>query len=158
MKSWCERDEHGREVGVTEHDGHQLRALGSSVVGDQVAGYYVKGPNRWTGILKTWCGKVMMECRAEQVEEYRSPDGDKTFGVAFQLKGGRFIVGYCLGEGMLFRGELVRARDAIEARRICESVCDYWQRVDQEDHDRAEYESEFEDLDESDDWELRSEC
>jgi len=143
MKTRCERDAHGREIGVIEHEGHEFRALGASVHGTHVVGYLGKRDE-----LKTWCGRVMLDCRAVRFDR----DGRKgalawtvdawgdTFGIAFPLTGGRAIVGYALGAGCLFRGELVnvehRAGEEVflaELRRATEAECEYWLRVDEDD-------------------------
>lgn len=97
MQTWCERQ--GQiEVGVIEHDGREFRALGASVAGRHVTGYTRLG----TGdiALTTWCGKTMLACRSEVIEEYH----DGSLALVFRLTRGRFVVGYALGEhGMVFR-------------------------------------------------------
>ena len=101
MQTWCERQ--GQvEIGAIEHEGHTFAALGASVQGRHVTGY--TGLQRRDSFLSTWCGRTMLACRSEVVEEYH----DGPVVLMFRLTKGRYIVGYALGEkGMLFRGELV---------------------------------------------------
>lgn len=127
MKTWCERQ--GRaELGVIEHEGRYFAALGASVRGRQVTGYTGLG----TGdiYLTTWCGKTMLACRSEVVEEYR----DGSLALMFRLTRGRFMIGYALGDsGMLFRGELMTACTDDEARRAARQLADRFAEVDAAD-------------------------
>ena len=96
----CER--HGQiEIGIIEHSGREFVALGASVIGNHVTGYTVFDGRDIR--LTTWCGATMLACRTEVVEQY----WDGSFALLFRLTRGRFIVGYSLGDGMLFRGELI---------------------------------------------------
>lgn len=139
----CERDEYGREVGVITHNGHEFRALGASVQGEHVTGYLAKNED-----LKTWCGRTMLSCRAlrfgrngrQSALEWHGDSWGDTFGIAFPLTHGRAIVGYALGVGCLFRGELVQLEDwkneddfLAELRRETERVCEHWLQVDADD-------------------------
>lgn len=134
MKTWCERQ--GQvEVGVIEHEGRCFTALGASVVGRHVTGY----TNVKTGdnSLTTWCGRTMLACRSEVVEEYR----DGSLALMFRLTRGRFIVGYALGDkGMLFRGELITDSTDDEAGRAARELADYFAEIDADDESRWEEE------------------
>ncbi|HET6574098.1 MAG TPA: hypothetical protein VFG68_10880 [Fimbriiglobus sp.] len=127
MTTWCER--RGQvEVGVIEHEGHCFAALGASVVGRHVTGY--TGLTTGEIFLTTWCGRTMLACRSEVVEEY--PDG--SLAILFRLTKGRFIAGYALGEtGMLFRGELLTGCTDDEARRTARRVADHLAELDAAD-------------------------
>ncbi|SRR5579875_1497368 len=127
MKTWCER--HGQvEVGVIEHEGQCFASLGASVVGRQVTGYTGLGTGNI--FLTTWCGKTVLACRSEIVEEYH--DGSLT--LMFRLTRGNFIVGYALGdEGMLFRGELLADATDEQARRTARHLADHFAELDAED-------------------------
>jgi hypothetical protein len=132
MRTWCER--HGQaEVGVIGHEGREYRALGASVAGRHVTGYTRLG----TGdiCLTMWCGKTMLACWSEVVEEYN----DGSLALIFRLARGRFVVGYALGDhGMLFRGELLTGCTDDEARRLACQIADFFAEADAEDEWRAE--------------------
>ena len=135
MKTTCVR--HGQiEVGVIEHEGHEYTALGASVQGKAITGYTksVRG-----GIdLTSWCGKTMLGSRSEVVETFWSGN----LALMFRLTGGKYIVGYALGEnGMLFRGELISDCDDEEARRHALMLSDCFAELDAEDE--AAYELEM---------------
>jgi hypothetical protein len=127
MQTWCERQ--GQvEVGVIEHEGREFRALGASVAGRHVMGYTRLG----TGdiALTTWCGRTMLACRSEVVEEYH----DGSLSLIFRLTRGCFIVGYALGEnGMLFWGELLAGCTGNEARHSARRLADRFAELDAED-------------------------
>jgi predicted Zn-ribbon and HTH transcriptional regulator len=131
MMTWCERQ--GQvEVGIIEHEGRTFAALGASVQGRYVSGYTALQ----TGdiYLTTWCGKVMLACRSEVVDEYN----DGSLVLLFRLTKGRFIVGYALGEkGMLFRGELVTGCTDDEARRTARQIADKFAELDAQDEFEA---------------------
>jgi DNA-directed RNA polymerase subunit RPC12/RpoP len=130
MKTWCER--RGQvEVGVVEHDGRSFAALGASVQGRYVSGYTALQ----TGdiYLTTWCGKTMLACRSEVVEEFH----DGSLVLLFRLTKGRFIVGYALGIGMLFRGELVTDCTYDEAQRTARQIADHFSELDAQDEYEA---------------------
>ncbi len=136
MKTWCERQGQA-ELGVIEHEGRCFAALGASVVGRQVTAYTGLG----TGdlFLTTWCGKTMLACRSEVVEEYR----DGSLSLMFRLARGRFVVGYALGDkGMLFRGELLPGHTDEEARAVARQLADYWAERDAEDESRWQEEQD----------------
>ncbi len=129
MKTTCIRQ--GQiEVGIIEHQGREFLALGATVVGCQVTGYtrQVNGDTQ----LSTWCGQTMLLCRSEVVQQFWSG----SLALMFRLAGGRFIVGYALGEnGMLFRGELLTNCDENEARRHALMVAECFADLDAEDED-----------------------
>lgn len=124
MKTWCERL--GQvEVGVIEYEGRTFAALGASVQGRHVTGY--TGLQRRDIFLSTWCGKTMLACRSEVIEEYH----DGAHVLMFRLTKGRFIVGYALGErGMLFRGELLSDCTDEEARRTARQIAEHFAELD----------------------------
>ena len=137
MRTWCERQ--GQvEAGVIEHEGHMFSALGASVQGRHVTGY--TGLQRRDIFLTTWCGKTMLACRSEVIEEYH----DGALVLLFRLTRGRFVVGYALGgNGMLFRGELVSDCTADEARRTAREVADYFADLDaQDEYEASRHEDE----------------
>lgn len=126
MNTYCIRD--GQvEVGVIEHEGHEFAALGATVHQRHITGY----TRRINGqiVLTTWCGQVMLACRSEIVERFWSD----SFAILFRLTKGRFIVGYCLGERMLFRGELLTGCTDDEARRSAIQISESFAELDAED-------------------------
>ena len=68
----------------------------------------------------------MIDCRSEVVQRFWSD----TFAMMFRLTKGRFIVGYSLGDGMLFRGELVTDSDEVDAHRQALIIADYFAELD----------------------------
>ncbi|MBI1249346.1 hypothetical protein GC197_16065 [bacterium] len=124
----CERQ--GQiEIGIIEHEGREFSAFGASVVGRNITGY-----TKWDryGItLTTWCGKVMLDCRCEIVERYWSG----SLALMFRLPHGRFIIGYALGEGMLFRGELIDNCTDDDARRQAAYLAQFFGDLDAEDEE-----------------------
>jgi len=129
VKSFCIRQ--GQvEVGVIEHDGREHSALGSSVVGRQVTGYTGKSGRSVT--LTKWCGKTMLDCRCEVVEQFWSG----SLALMFRLTNNRFVVGYALGDdGMLFRGELLDEADEDDARRSALHISNYFSELDAEEEE-----------------------
>lgn len=127
MRTWCERQ--GQiEIGVIEHEGHTFAALGASVVGRHVTGYTCQ--IRGDIILKTWCGKTMLDCRCQIVERFWTG----SLALMFRLRQGRFIVGYALEpNGALFRGELLTDCDEDEARNMARQIADRFAELDAED-------------------------
>lgn len=125
MQTYCVRQ--GQiEVGIIEHDGHEFSALGATVQGRSITGYtkLVDG-----GIhLTTWCGKTTLSSRCEIIERFWSG----SLALIFRLSRGRFIVGYSLGDGMLFRGELLTDCNEIEARRHSLMVSECFADLDAE--------------------------
>lgn len=132
MRTWCERQ--GQvEVGCLEHEGRIFAAFGASVQGRHVTGY--TGLKTGDIYLTTWCGKTMLACRSEVVEEYH----DGSLVLLFRLTKGRFIVGYALGDrGMLFRGELLTGCTDDEARRTARRIADHFAELDAEDQYEAD--------------------
>ena len=100
-------------------------ALGAGVQGRHVTGY--TGLQRRDIFLTTWCGKTMLACRSEVIEEYH----DGALVLLFRLTKGRFVVGYALGErGMLFRGELLTGCTDDEARRTARQIAAHFADLD----------------------------
>jgi DNA-directed RNA polymerase subunit RPC12/RpoP len=64
----------------------------------------------------------------------------------FRLPRGRFIVGYALGDGMLFRGELLTNSDEDEACRHALMVSECFAQLDAEDEEAFDAEAEEERL------------
>lgn len=131
MQTWCERQ--GQvEIGVIEHEGRTFAALGSSVQGRHITGY--TGLKTGDIFLTTWCGKVMLACRSEVVEEHH----DGSLVLLFRLTKGRFVVGFALGEkGMLFRGELVTNCTDDQARRTALRIAQHFAELDAQDEYEA---------------------
>jgi hypothetical protein len=118
----------GLEVGTVEHAGREFSALGASVQGVYVTAYEGK-----RGELRTWDGRVMLDCRSYTVREYRLHGhvSDRGAAVVYKLTNGRAVVGYSWGPGMLFRGELVYSHE--DADRAAERVAERCIEVDDED-------------------------
>jgi hypothetical protein len=127
MELRCER--RGQlEIGILEHGGRAYAAFGASVQGYNVTAYTGECESRMA--LTTWGGRVMLTCRSKVVREYF----DGSLAIMFRLKGGRFIVGYALGEnGCIFRGELLTGCDEERARREALALAEYWSEIDAED-------------------------
>jgi hypothetical protein len=133
MRTKCERDEFGREVGVIEHEGREFRALGASVQGSYVSGYIGKGDT-----LTTWNGQTMLDCRSERSGEWQTDGWGDTFGIIFYLTNRRAIIGYALGVGCLFRGELIEIEGHSDAIGQCRALCEHWLEIDADDAERFE--------------------
>ncbi|MEW4453041.1 hypothetical protein AB1L30_10225 [Bremerella sp. JC817] len=124
----CERQ--GQiEIGIIEHEGREFAAIGASVVGRSITGY-TKGEH-YGIMLTTWCGKVMLDCRYEIVERYWTG----SIALIFRLTRGRFIIGYALGDGMLFRGELIDNCTDDDARRQAVYLAQFFGDLDAEDEE-----------------------
>ena len=126
------------EVGIIEHEGREFSALGATVQARHVTGYtkLVDGEIQ----LSTWCGKTTLASRSEVVERFWSG----SLALMFRLPRGRFIVGYALGDGMLFRGELLTNCDEDDALRHALMVSDCFAQLDAEDEEEFAAElSEF---------------
>jgi hypothetical protein len=116
------------EVGVIDHIGRVFAAFGSSVHGPNVTGY--TRLRRGSVSLTRWDGGTMLSCRSEVVREF----GDGSLALMFRLTGGRFVVGYALGDdGCLFRGELLTDCDEDRARHQAVELADHWSSIDAED-------------------------
>ena len=122
------------EIEIIEHEGHEFAAYGATVIGRDVTGYVKFKRGRFW--LTTWAGGTMLDCRSEVVERYRNGG----LALMFRLPRGRFIVGLGLGDGMLFRGELIDGCCEDEARRHCRMIAENWMEVDAEDEAEAEIE------------------
>ncbi|MAX37651.1 MAG: hypothetical protein CME33_13925 [Gimesia sp.] len=124
------------EIGIIEHEGREYVALGSSVVGREITGYTKEDRNGIT--LTTWCGKTILDCRCEIVEQYWTG----SLALMFRLPRSRFIIGYALGEnGMLFRGELLDDCSDDDARRQAIHIAQYFSELDAEDEEAFQAES-----------------
>lgn len=126
MQTTCEQ--RGQlEVGIVAHAGHVFAAFGSSVQGRNVTGYTRLHDGQIT--LSRWDGATMLGCRSEVVRTFH----DDSISLMFRLTSNRFIVGYALGDGMLFRGELLTDCDDDDARRQALDLANYWSGIDTED-------------------------
>jgi hypothetical protein len=124
----CERQ--GQiEIGIIEHEGREFAALGSSVIGRNITSYTLQ--DRYGIRLQTWCGKTMLDCRCEIVERYWSG----SLALMFRLPRGRFIIGYSLGENMLFRGELIDDCTDDDARRQATYLAAFFADLDAQDEE-----------------------
>ena len=126
MQTKCVRQGQN-EIGNIEHEGRKFSALGATVQGPSITGYrkLVNGEIQVT----SWCGKTTLASRCDVVERFWSG----TSALMFRLPKGRFIVGYSLGEGMLFRAELLTGCDVDEARRHAIMISDCFAQLDAED-------------------------
>ena len=127
MATRCERK--GQiEYGILEFEGREYVALGATVVGRSVTGYTRMTPLGIT--LTTWCGQTMLDSRCEIVERYWT----KAVALNFSLTGGKFIVGYALGDcGMLFRGELLTNSNPDDAGDEARKLAEYFAELDAQD-------------------------
>lgn len=117
------------EVATISHEGHEWSALGATVQGRSITGY-TSLVGREVHIT-SWCCQTMLATRSEIVERFWSG----TLALMFRLPRGRFIVGYSLGDGMLFRGELLTDRIENEARRYALTVSECFAEIDAEDEE-----------------------
>jgi hypothetical protein len=126
VETRCER--RGQvEIGVIDHNGNIFAAFGSSVYRRHLTAYARQRRGRI--ILTRWDGGTMLACRSEIVREYQ----DGSTALMFRLTQGRFIIGYDLGDGMLFRGELVTDCHEEDARREAITIAEHWMEIDAED-------------------------
>lgn len=117
------------EIGIIEHNGHQaFAAYGSVTCGRQVNGYLKYKCGRYW--LTRWSGEAMLY-RGEIVERF----WNGSFAIMFRLPKKRFLVGYGLGDGMLFRGELIDGCTEDDARRHAIMLSNNWAEVDAEDEE-----------------------
>jgi hypothetical protein len=117
------------EVGILTHNGNTFASYGSTICGRQVTGYLKKDRGEYQ--LTRWDGEVMLTGRCEIVKEFWS----SSIAIMFRLPRGRYIVGYALGEGMLFRGELIDHCTEDEARSHAWMVSDNFAELDLEDEE-----------------------
>lgn len=115
------------EVATISHEGHEWSALGATVQGRAITGYTSLVGREIH--LTSWCGKTTLASRSEIVERFWSG----TLALMFRLPRGRYIVGYSLGDGMLFRGELLTDCNEDEARRHAQMVSECFAEIDAED-------------------------
>lgn len=141
-----------QEIGTIAHEGREFSSGGASVNGGNVTGYtkYHREGRRYVASLKTWHGKTMLTTRYDLIEEYQSSDWNDDGGEAilFRLTNGRGIAGYSLGEGMLFRGELISLEGLSEEEVQTEvkNIAEYWRNIDFEDYERDQYEQSQEEI------------
>jgi hypothetical protein len=131
MQAYCVRE--GQvEVGVVEHEGSEYSAFGATVSGRHITGY-TKHNGRDIS-LTSWCGKTTLASRCEVVQAYRSGAD----ALMFRLPRNRFVVGYSLGDGMLFRGELLTDATDDEARQMARMISECFSDLDAEDEENFE--------------------
>jgi hypothetical protein len=125
-----------REYGRIQHNGQSFVNLGAVVERRHVAGY-AKGSR-----LTTWDGRrTLLDCRFQVFDEWRDYWGDPIYVVGWKLTNGRAIVGLSLGDGMLFRGELVDdCLDDDDVRRAALAEAEHWADLDREDTERDQAE------------------
>ena len=128
------------EIGIVEHQGKQFAAYGASVNGKEISAYHGKNFT-----LTDWGSRVILDCRCSVVQKFRLRWGDEAFALVFKLTNGRAIVGYSLGERMLFRGELVDETDERELKRLAIGISEHWIERDEEDDDDFQEELRRED-------------
>lgn len=117
------------EVGILTHNGHDYAALGATICGHQITAYLKKDRGEYQ--LTRWNGEVMLTGRCEAVKEFWSG----ALALMFRLSRNRFVVGYALGEGMLFRGELINGCTDEEARNHAWMISDNFAELDLEDEE-----------------------
>ena len=117
------------EFGVIENNGVEYIACGASVCGREITAYLkFKRSHYW---LTTWSGETMIDTRSEIVERFWNGG----MALLFRLPKRRFIVGYALGDGMLFRGELLDGCDDDDARRRAIVLSQNWSEIDAEEEE-----------------------
>jgi hypothetical protein len=79
----------------------------------------------------------MLACRSSVIETFWTG----AFAVLFRLARRRFVVGYSLGDEMLFRGELLVDCTEDEAKAKAMDLSDYWVEVDADDE--AQFEEDY---------------
>lgn len=95
----------------------------------QVVGYE-RTDERGNVSLHTFEGKMILAARCEVVGLYRTESYGRTEALVFRLTNGRAIVGYSLGDGMLFRGELT---DDPNPETVARDISRHWIERDAED-------------------------
>jgi hypothetical protein len=118
-----------------------------AIVTEYVSGYYDDGSRHKAGQFGQWrCrltdafGNTMISVRAGRCVEfqtYRNEWGEKSNAIGILLPHNRgWIVGYTLGNGMLFRGEYrsdIRHDDTQDAKIVAEGIAEYWIGIDADD-------------------------
>ena len=111
--------------------------------------------------LTDWHGSTILEVSGQRFNQSRasyctSDFGDTLTPVVFKLTSGRWIAGASMGDGMLFRGELLsdyeEERDAL---RMADQITEYWAGVDYEDFIRDQEEQAADRIREEQEEELR---
>ncbi len=115
------------EIGVIEHCGNEFAAFGSTISKRSITAYLKK--DRGTFHLTRWNGEVMLACRCEVVKEFWCG----SMALLFRLPRSKYVVGYGLGDGMLFRGELIDGCDEETARSHAWMIADNFAMLDMED-------------------------
>lgn len=144
-----------KEIGTISHDGNSYSAGGASVSGRDIAAY-VKIDKAGNRSLTTWTGQTLLDCRSFVAGEYWTESNDDTQALVFRLTQGRAIVGYSLGDGMLFRGELIEiperygttwdhSESADWLSNQANQVAERWIEIDHEDYlqDQEEQRQEY---------------
>ena len=117
------------EVGVIENNGVEYVAYGATLCGREITAYLkFKHSHYW---LTTWSGGTMLDTRSEIVERFWNGG----MAILFRLPKRRFVVGYALGNEMLFRGELLDGCNEDDARRHAMMLSQNWSDVDAEDEE-----------------------
>lgn len=88
--------------------------------------------------LTDWYGKkTILDCRSHRVDTYLNDGWSISECLVFMLAKGRFVVGYSLGDGCLFRGEYFTPQyhgtPLDDAEYHAREVCRCWIEKDQED-------------------------
>jgi hypothetical protein len=97
-------EQHGNvEVGVIVHEGREFKALGSVIDGGRIAAYLGKA-----GQLTKWSGEVIGTYQVTRT--WRRPRNyvSSTLSQVYATVEGKRYTGRSAGEGMLFRGKLVK--------------------------------------------------
>lgn len=95
------------ELCTVIHEGHEFTALGSSTHGSSFTAYEARPLDQWRMRLTNWNGsRTILDSRCDRVASYRNQYGDDYFAVVLRV-GHRFAVGYSMGTGMLFRGDML---------------------------------------------------
>jgi len=124
-------------VSLDSDNGTYFTPVGSTVAGRNVSGYLKTGKRDIS--LTRWNGSTMLSVPFSRFEsssrKYGTNDfGDTLTGIAFKLPAGRWIIGASMGEGMLFRGELLSDYETVaEALKLAEQCAEYWAQIDYDD-------------------------
>ena len=145
-------ERHGQtEIGIISHNGREFAAIGASVNGRHVTGYIKPGSRYGVTALTQWGPRIMLECRCHVAEYYRHVNefGDSGEALVFTLatRNGetRHIVGYSLGDGMLFRGELITGYATDDADYQAKQIALDWIERDEEQRAQDDYEASLDD-------------
>lgn len=138
------------ELATVIQNGQEFTQLGASVNGTDVTGYVGKiAPDSLSSgrVLTNWQGRILCgnPYRYRVFRTYRDHNYETVLACGWALTRSRWIVGYSLGDGMLFRGELLRCSDEDEASIEARALADRFMKLDAEDDERhsAEHEQEL---------------